>query len=105
MDQSLLSDYLNIFIFSGSDVATIENYFYDFEILVVLSRDKDGNRYLRVQETISAKADVVLDVLFPEKIKSLNTVRLNQIGKAQVKFTVLKPTSLSDDEYDLIAYL
>ena len=79
------------------DDATIEDYFYDLEILVVLSRDQDGNRFLRVQETVSANASVILDVRWPEG--------LQEIGTAKVKFTVVKPVSLNDDEYILIASL
>ena len=61
----------------------IENYFYDLEILIVLTKDTSGNRFLRVYETLTPDNKTLVDVNQPDK---------TPIGNAAVKFDVVKPT-------------
>jgi len=77
---------MNQFRFSVEE-ATIENYIYDLEILVVLSRDRSGNRFLRVHETLTADTKILVDVRKPDK---------TPIGDASVHFDLIKPTTGTD---------
>ena len=38
----------------------IERHFFDLEIFVLLTRDSDANRYLRVYETLSEKEPTII---------------------------------------------
>ena len=63
----------------------------------MLSRDAGGRRYLRVHETLTLNANVILEVRAP--------VTGNELGPAKVKFAVVKPASRSDTSYRLVVTL
>ena len=45
---------------------TVLDYFYDLEFLLVLTKDADGNRFLRGYETILNDPLLILDVRRPQ---------------------------------------
>ena len=88
VEESQLESYLHSFRFSV-DGATILDYFYDLEVLAVLTQDRNGSNSLRVYETLSGDAKVLVDVVRMDR---------NPIGDHKIKFEVITPAP-GDDTY------
>ena len=52
-----VDEYLHQDVFRADNGEVIEDFFYDMEVIVVLTRDERGAKYLRVYSTLSAAAD------------------------------------------------
>ena len=95
------ADYLHQEWFAAVDGETIEDSFYDLEVIIVKSRDTDSTRHLRVYEMLSPDNNVIVDV-HREGLEVDGVAVLTSLSDAEVNFAVIKPISNSLSQYTLI---